>query len=120
MHSAYYSIMLSTCLHTLALQWPSLNSLIIGVQEKFINDPAVLLAAAVAAGLNNDAAAAFIADPEAGKAEVRFGLKSEGRLLAHVTNAIMTICHSPRVRGPLQCSICLDGKDEMYSKVTGS
>ena len=40
------------------------------LQEKFINDPEVLLAAAVGAGFDSEEAAVFIANPQAGKTEV--------------------------------------------------
>ena len=52
-------------------------------QEKYVNDPAVLLEAAVAAGLDKDEAAAFIADQDAGIDEaraLRFGSRSSRRL----------------------------------------
>ena len=63
------------------------------MQEKYVNDPAILLEAAVEAGLDKEEAAAFIADPEAGKAEARSYPRSVAHLAQSPTLPYMTPGH---------------------------
>ena len=62
------------------------------LQEKYVNDPAILLEAAVEAGLDKEEAAVFIADPEAGKAEVRSYPRC---MVAHVAHAPIFLFVTP-------------------------